>query len=273
MNNADFWASLRAIITDGFTPEGLRKLDYYAEQFISGRLVYQRFSPREQYGCSAGGEANVIASLLAGAENSSDSDVKETLSEFQRERQLGTKQEAVIEQWAKVSGCWIEDVNDALAHSFGEEIAEGGEAVVFDHGTTLIKSIGLDYFILPILALDRIALHNTYFPETQLKVLGFGRDERGEFKIVVEQPFVGGTHVSDEEIGKYMEQMGFQLINPRNWTYATPEIYLSDMHDENVIRSETGAICVVDCDIRINTPELRTGGVRALTTSVTFEVS
>ena len=166
MNNADFWASLRAIITDGFTPEGLRKLDYYAEQFISGRLVYQRFSPREQHGCSAGGEANVIASLLAGAENSSDSDVKETLSEFQRERQLGTKQEAVIEQWAKVSGCWIEDVNDALAHSFGEEIAEGGEAVVFDHGTTLIKSIGLDYFILPILALDRIALHNTYFPET-----------------------------------------------------------------------------------------------------------
>ena len=104
-------------------------------------------------------------------------------------------------------------------------------------------------------------------------MLGFGRDERGEFKIVVEQPFVGGTHVSDEEIGKYMEQMGFQLINPRNWTYATPEIYLSDMHDENVIRSETGAICVVDCDIRINTPELRTGGVRALTTSVTFEVS
>ena len=166
MNNADFWASLRAIITDGFMPEGLRKLDYYAEQFISGRLVYQRFSPREQHGCSAGGEANVIASLLAGAENSSDSDVKETLSEFQRERQLGTKQEAVIEQWAKVSGCWIEDVNDALAHSFGEEIAEGGEAVVFDHGTTLIKSIGLDYFILPILALDRIALHNTYFPET-----------------------------------------------------------------------------------------------------------
>ena len=37
MNNADFWASVRGIIDDGFTPEGLRKLDYYAEQFISGR--------------------------------------------------------------------------------------------------------------------------------------------------------------------------------------------------------------------------------------------
>ena len=180
MNNADFWASVRTVIIEGFTPEGLRQLDYYAEQFISGRLVYQRFSPREQYGCSAGGETNVIASLLAGAENSSDTNVKETLSEFQRERQQGAKQEFAIEQWAKASGCWIENVNNTLIHSFGEEIAEGGEAVVFDHGSTLIKSIGLDYFILPILALDRIALHNTYFPETQLKVLGFGRDQRGD---------------------------------------------------------------------------------------------
>ena len=270
MNNADFWTSVRAIIEGGFTSEGLLKLDYYAEQFISGRLVYQRFSPREQHGCSAGGEANVIASLLAGAENCSDTNVKETLSEFQRERQLGAKQEAVIEQWAKVSNCWIDNVDESLHTSFGEEIAEGGEAIVFDHGTTLIKSIGLDYFILPILALDRITLHNTYFPETQLKVLAFGRDQRDEFKIIVEQPFVGGTHVSDAEIANYMNRMGFELKNPRNWTYATPEIYLSDMHDENVIRSETGAICVVDCDIRINTPELRQGGTRTMSTEIKF---
>ena len=47
MNNADFWASICAIIAEGFTPEGLLKLDTYAEQFISGRLVYQRFSHRE----------------------------------------------------------------------------------------------------------------------------------------------------------------------------------------------------------------------------------
>jgi len=44
-----------------------------AEQFISGRLVYQRFSSREQHGCSAGGAANVIATILAGAEDRTDS--------------------------------------------------------------------------------------------------------------------------------------------------------------------------------------------------------
>ena len=101
-------------------------------------------------------------------------------------------------------------------------------------------------------------------------MLAFGRDQRDEFKIIVEQPFVGGTHVSDAEIANYMNRMGFELKNPRNWTYATPEIYLSDMHDENVIRSETGAICVVDCDIRINTPELRQGGTRTMSTEIKF---
>ena len=90
MNNADFWASVRAIIAEGFTPEGLLKLDSYAEQFISGRLVYQRFSPREQHGCTAGGTTNVIASLLAGAEDCPDTNAAETLSEFERERQRGT---------------------------------------------------------------------------------------------------------------------------------------------------------------------------------------
>ena len=271
MNNSDFGASIRTIIAEGFTPEGLQKLNYYAEQFISGRLVYQRFSPREQHGCTAGGEANVIASILAGAEDRADSDAPQDVCEFERERQQGAKQEICIEQWAKAVNCWTDSIDDFLQHTLGEEIAEGGEAIVFDHGTTLIKSIGLDYFIKPILALDRIALHNAYFPETQLTVLGFGRNRDGEFKILVEQPYIRGSHLSDAEIAEYMERMGFELKNLRNWTYATPEIYLSDMHDENVIRSEDGPICVVDCDIRINTPELRQGGTRMLTTNVEFK--
>ena len=92
MNSADFWASVRTVIAEGFTPEGLQKLDTYAEQFISGRLVYQRFSPREQYGCATGGEANVIASLLAGAEDRTDSDAQATLSEFERDCQRELRQ-------------------------------------------------------------------------------------------------------------------------------------------------------------------------------------
>ena len=271
MSNADFWASIRTIIAEGFTPEGLQKLDTYAEQFISGKLVYQRFSPQEQHGCAAGGVANVIASLLAGAKAGSDSTNQGALSDYERECQLGAQQEAVIEQWSKTVGLWKDCVNESLPQSLGEHIAEGGEAVVYDHGSTLIKVIGLDYFIQPIFALDRISLHNAFFPETRLMVLGFGRDSQGEFKIIVEQPFIDGQPVDDVKIADYMRQMGFELKNPRNWTYATPEIYLSDMHDENVILSnKTDTIFVIDCDIRINTPELRQGGIRILSTDVKF---
>ncbi|MBR1668889.1 MAG: hypothetical protein IJ693_11525 [Bacteroidaceae bacterium] len=83
MNNADFWASIRTIIAEGFTPEGLHKLEEYAEDFISGRLVYQRFSPHEQHGCTTGGATNVIASLLAGAETGTDSTTSPTLRDYE----------------------------------------------------------------------------------------------------------------------------------------------------------------------------------------------
>ena len=256
-----------AIIKGGFTPEGLVKLDLYAEQFVSSQLIYKRFSPEEQHGCSAGGSAHVIASLLAGAKDSTNYEF-EGISGFQRECQQGEKQASRIESWAKKVGLWMDDVENYLSKSLGDEIVEGGEAKVYDHGSFLVKSIGLDYFIQPIFALDRISLHNAYFPETTLNVLGFGRDNKKNFKIIVEQPFVEGVHVDDEEIREYMFKMGFKLINPKNWTYATPEVYLSDMHDENVIKSIKGTIFVVDCDIRINTKELHAGGIRTLSSRV-----
>lgn len=104
-----------------------------------------------------------------------------------------------------------------------------------------------------------------------MTVLGFGTNKHGDFKILVEQPFVEGVKVTDDEILQFMKNMGFELKNARNWTYATREVYLSDMHDENVIKSLKGTIFVIDCDIRINTPELRQGGTRKLSTEVEYE--
>ena len=268
MNNADFWASVRSIIADGFTPDGLQKLDRYAEQFISNALVYQRFSPQEQHGCATGGATHVVASLLAAAKARSDSGATPYGDDFKREVKCGSQQAECIEQWARCIGCWTDCVDKTLSQTLGEQIAEGGEAKVYDHGATLVKTIGLDYFVQPILALDRISLHNAYFPETRLTVLGFGRTIEGEFKIVVEQPFVEGKHVEEKKIDDYMQRMGFELTNPRNWTYATPDIYLSDMHDENVLQTVDGTVVVVDCDIRINVPALKSGGTRAFSTDI-----
>ena len=56
---------------------------------------------------------------------------------------------------------------------------------MYDNGNIIIKRIGLDYYILPELALDWITLHNTLFPETRLLVLGFGRSTEEKFQIIV----------------------------------------------------------------------------------------
>ena len=150
MNNADFWASVHTIIAEGFTSEGLLKLDSYAEQFISGRLVYQRFSPQEQHGCATGGATNVIASLLAGAEAGTDSENQGTLSDYQRECQLGAQQEAVIEQWAKAVGLWTECVEETLPKSHtvaGTGTQSRGQVLghdgCYDSGTCPYDYVGL----------------------------------------------------------------------------------------------------------------------------------
>lgn len=267
MTTLDFWSHILSIIEEGFTSKGLEELEEYADKFSCKQLLYQRFSPSEQHGCAAGGYTNVIATILAGAENSSNH-VAEGCDDFKRQQQCGEAQTITIEKWSKASGCWIDNVEDTLTAIMGEQIAEGGEAHVYDHGSTLVKSIGLDYYIEPILALDRIALHNTYFPETKMSVLGFGRDKEGQFRIIVEQSFVEGCRMTDSEIKEFAELLGFKLINPRNWTYATPFIYLSDMHDENVIRTPSGSVAVIDCDIRINTANLRCGGTRRLSPDI-----
>lgn len=269
MSNSEFWNHIDTIIAQGFDAQGRQNLEEYAELFISGRLVYKRFSPLEQHGCAEGGSIHVIASLLAGA-SIEPSSLTAPEGSFQRERECAATQADRIEQWAKAVGCWIDDVDSRLPALLGEQIAEGGEAHVYYKGNTLVKSIGLDYYILPILALDRISLHNAYFPETRLSVLGFGRTNQGDFQVIVEQPHIQGFSMEDDDIRVFAENMGFELRNPRNWTYTTPEIYLSDLHDENVIRSANGNIFVIDCDIRINTPELKLGGIRQLTTEVEF---
>ena len=111
MTNHDFWMSISDIINEGFTSEGLAKLDDYAEQFSTGKILYKRFSPSEQYGCCEGGRIHVIASLLAGAEVGTDQ-LSAPEGSFKREQQLGKIQEKRIEDWAKAAGFWINNTDE-----------------------------------------------------------------------------------------------------------------------------------------------------------------
>ena len=236
MSTQEFWNHINQIIVLDFTAEGLATLETYAKQFITGQLLFTRYTEDEQRGCAAGGTLHVIASILSGAEISPDQ-LTAPAGSFKREQQRAEAQTTTIERWARTIGCWIDNVDVVFNQLFGEQLAEGGEAHVYDNGPALVKRIGLDYYVLPMLALDRITLHNTLFPSTKMTVFGFGKTTAGDFQILVQQQFIHGTSVTEPEIQAYAQSLGFQLINPRNWTYATPDIYLSDLHDENLIKT------------------------------------
>lgn len=106
MSNSIFWNNIQQIIDEGFTSNGLDNIEQYAEQFINQQLVYKRFSPFEQHGCAAGGIANVIATLLAGANVGTDTNDSFS-NDFERECQCGKTQEQRIEQWAKKAHCMM----------------------------------------------------------------------------------------------------------------------------------------------------------------------
>lgn len=148
----------------------------------------------------------------------------------------------------------------------------GGEAIVFYAGSKVVKSLSLDYYVTPQLMMDRIVLHNYLFPETALTVVGFGRyssaavvdadgrefDLSGAFTVLVEQPYVRGTTLTDIEIEQYAAMRGFVSTNKSSWGFRSHDnnIALSDMHNENVLKTVDADgstfVAVIDADIRLN---------------------
>ena len=61
MDNQEFWTSISTIILNGFDSEGKLKLQQYAKQFITGQLLFKRYTEDEQFGCAAGGDFCFLA--------------------------------------------------------------------------------------------------------------------------------------------------------------------------------------------------------------------
>ena len=129
MTNKEFWKSISTIINNGFDKDGMIKLEDYAEQFFNKQLLFKRYSPSEQHGCATGGSFHVVASILAGAETPTNQ-LTAPEGSFKRDCQRAEAQAAVIEQWAKTIGCWVDGVDKDFEQTFGEQLAEGGEAHV-----------------------------------------------------------------------------------------------------------------------------------------------
>ena len=179
----------------------------------------------------------------------------QTISEYER-KEIELKE---AETYAKENGLWL-DMSDAMR--LGEPGPSGNENdtyVAYDNTiykiNNLINSKGI------VQLLNKILLHNRYFPQTSYKLVGFtGFDGRNVYPILKQQYVKNATFATPEEIDSYMRGPGFEQVGEAS--YSNEKITISDLRPRNVMKDTDGDIYVIDAEFNINNSNKETDLLR-----------
>lgn len=104
--------------------------------------------------------------------------------------------------------------------------------------------------------IDRVNAHNQFQPKDKYTPIGFAYDEKGDFCIVMEQPYLKGTTPTREEITQYLTDHGFKLdmiqisADEVDLGWTNGEFDLWDAEPRNVIKDENGDLHFFDTIIQ-----------------------
>ena len=242
-----------AIAADGFKESTLSVIDELINDIENGTTDFSRFNQQEHSGLCKAGPALIGASIVAcyAARSLAASGDATGGEGGPTNWQIDALQEQLIEQWAKAARLWVESSDNVLREGFGPMIAQGAEAkVYYRDGSPAVLKERASIYSTTQKALDAIVLHNCFFPETTMTVIGFTRDSDGLFRIVLVQPYVRCLRLATkEEIDALVAPMGFRDNGDGNGVnYISDRIALEDMHPANVFIDEVSKrpICI-DC--------------------------
>ena len=251
---------------DGFTTDNIRKLNSIAEDIRNGTAVFERIPYAQQSGLSKGSEVLCASSIICRGCPCTKSETRPIFDTSDLEGE-GRIQEYLVEKWARLSGKWIDNPEGYLGNLCHLQDYGTESVVYFDVNTRMVyKLISLKHYNVLRLALDRIIIHNAIFPETCLVVIGFAKDRYGQFVVVVQQPYVFGDQITEDERISFMHDLGFDdagMDYGMHLNYKTSELYVGDLNEFNAIKGEHG-LHVIDADCRLNVPEIDCGGTYAI---------
>ncbi len=222
----------------------LDKIQKQAKNIKDGKEIYERYSQTEIPGFAESGIRGIEAAIISGRNVKGDENQDDRVE----------RQEKDLETYAKRLGIWEENTEDYLLEKYGEPMDSGQESLVFrKNGKRLIKtSITNQYLDLQDF-FDGIVVHNAYFPESAVEVVGFGKDSEGEFNVITEQNYINGTHdISQEQINEYMESIGFKNVNSRG-RFKNNDVLINDVVPRNVMVMPKGEIIPFDTIAHLNT--------------------
>lgn len=223
-----------------------RRIRRIAEQLPEdangGRLLRCYYKSRSK------SDALIAAAICGGSSGGVDS------------RSLFYKRELVLQQWAKHSKCWIDDIEEyARQHSWkrAPEL-DGTESMIYTTPNGFVAKIWCmeKYHENLRLATEKIILNNFFFgEETFLNVIGFTKVDH-RLRFVLLQPKI--KHIKENvnyngyTIRKYLrEKFPNQDIGKHEYTYIVflRGCTIFDLHGGNVVKSENGNFYVIDCNI------------------------
>lgn len=223
-----------------------------------GKEIYRRLPQSVFGGLPEGGRRNVQAAVLCRAVCGAKPDEQgESLPSGY------TKEQEVVGRWAEKDRCWTDtaEENQSSRGRFHDSRIDGSEATVYFDAAHKVVYKNINHIRYPSLSrfLDRIAIHNALFPETTMRVQGFGIQEFAEdnsaFCTVVRQALVKGETPTELEIERSMVQRGMTVPEfGGGWFYETPdhEILVTDVHENNCMKTSSGNIIVFDCEAMVN---------------------
>jgi len=215
------------------------KIDYEyvkltVDEIERGNKRILRLPEEAEKGRIAGGRRTLEVSVILGIAEKAD---REKFGEFE----IKVKQEQLLEIYAKHEGIWFDYEEIIIQNWEGVEGRGGQEAEVYkgDH-YSLWKVV--DYYQnsdTPLEFLDnRISIHNLLFPDTKYELVGFTK-KRNRLQFIIKQPFVEGRNYRKEDhFPEYMETLGYDQID--DTTYYNKYFIIKDLHEANVIKTQTG---------------------------------
>ena len=219
------------------TTDNIKNIKEHAKRIISGDEQLERLSSAEEQGRNRGGQRNVEATLiLTGSDRASTENKGDGLA---REHQIDT-----LTNYAKSEGIWNDSLDKHILDKNSVYIDGGSENEVYHNKDIVYKINNLSGKQTPLEFLDKISLHNYLFPDVAYKVTGFGKDKQGKFSVLLEQPFIKATSITNEEdIKEDMSKRGFNY--EKFYSYSNNDYSVSDLKEANVI-TNNGKLYYID---------------------------
>ncbi len=260
------------ICKDGFNSVTLNQLNNIINDIQNGTIQIQTENARRvarNYNRPRSSRNAYAAAVICGREGRAYPKISFRDKEgFVKETERSAQYEKLLEQWAKSEGCWVENLADFVQDY--EKIGEGSEAKVYDVKTekshSVLKIIGLNMSGTVQRLVERIYLHNCLFGDsTYLDIIGFGRDESGYFKFILEQPYIVGRKVRIARINKFLLKKFPNLNQISLVEFYNSDFIIRDLHNKNVLKDHYGNFYVIDCFLAFNYGDLKgLNGVQSL---------